>query len=269
MDRCLGSLTAGSWPRDRLEVLVVDGGSTDGTRERVGEWERRCSSVRLLDNPDRYVPQAINRGIQASRGEVVVFMGAHAEAPANWLECAWEDLQEHPEVAGVGGAWDVVGDSPAGKAIAMAQSTRIGVGGNSYRNGTRDGYADTIIYGAYRRSVFARRGMLDEEMVRDQDDEFNIRLLAAGEKLWFDPRIRIRYYGRGSYRHLWRQYYQYGFWKVRLWQKVGRLGSWRQLAPMGFVAAGAAALIYPSLYEGFGLPLLEAMQGGGFVDCHR
>jgi glycosyltransferase involved in cell wall biosynthesis len=243
MDRCLGSLTAGSWPQDRLEVLVVDGGSTDGTRERVAEWERRCSSVRLLDNPDKYVPQAINRGIQASRGEVVVFMGAHAEAPANWLECAWEDLQEHPEVAGVGGAWDVVGDSPAGKSIAMAQSTRIGVGGNSYRNGTRAGYADTIIYGAYRRDVFTRRGMLDEEMVRDQDDEFNIRLLAAGEKLWFDPRIRIRYYGRGSYRHLWRQYYQYGFWKVRLWQKVGRLGSWRQLAPMAFVAAGAAALI--------------------------
>jgi GT2 family glycosyltransferase len=143
----------------------------------------------------------------------------------------------------VGGAWDVVGDSPAGKSIALAQSTPIGVGGNSYRNGTRAGYADTIVYGAYRRDVFARHGMLDEEMVRDQDDELNIRLLAAGERLWFDPRIRIRYYGRGSYPHLWRQYYQYGFWKVRLWQKVGRLGSWRQLAPMAFVAGGAAAAL--------------------------
>lgn len=256
VDRCLESVTRITWPHDRLEVLVIDGGSTDGTREVVREWEQRCPAVRLLDNPDRYVPQALNRGIRASRGDVIVIMGAHAEAPENWLECVWEDLETHPEVTGVGGSWEIVGTSSTGKAIALAQSSRVGVGGNSYRNGTRAGYADTIVYGAYRRETFERHGLLDEEMVRDQDDELNIRLLAAGERLWFDPRIRVRYYGRGSYRHLWQQYYQYGFWKVRLWQKVGRLGSWRQLAPMAFVGLGAAALA--ALFLGGPLALLGA-----------
>jgi glycosyltransferase involved in cell wall biosynthesis len=242
VDRCLTSLIEGSWPLDRLEILVADGGSTDGTRERVEEWARRHGVVRLVENPDRYVPHAFNRGIQASRGEVIAIMGAHAEADPRWLERVWEDLQEHPEVAGVGGRWEIVGDSRVGEALALAQSSRIGVGQNSYRNGGSACYADTIIYGAYRREIFQRHGMFDEEMVRDQDDEFNIRLLAAGEKLWYDPRIGMKYYGRGSYARLWQQYYQYGFWKVRVWQKVGRLGSWRQFAPMAFVAGGLASL---------------------------
>lgn len=242
INQCLESLTRGSWPLDRLEILVVDGGSTDGTQKLVRDWARRYPCIRLLPNPDRFVPQALNRGICASRGDVVVFMGAHAEAPPDWLELVAEDLRKHPEVAGVGGAWEIVGTSPAGKAIALAQSLPIGVGGNSYRNGKEACYADTIVYGAYRREIFDRYGLIDEEMVRDQDDEFNIRLLAAGARLWFDPRIRIRYFGRGSYRHLWIQYYQYGFWKVRVWQKAGRLGSWRQLAPMAFVGGGALAL---------------------------
>lgn len=243
IDRCLRSLVKGNWPVDDLEILVVDGGSTDGTRERVAAWNVCCPSVRLIDNPDRYVPQGINRGIEASRGEIVVFMGAHAEADPDWFHHVTEDLREHPEVAAVGGSWVIVGESAVGEAIARAQACVIGVGRNSYRNGVRPGYADTVVYGAYRREVFERHGLLDEEMVRDQDDELNVRLLARGEKLWFDPRIRVTYYSRSSYRHLWKQYYQYGFWKVRLWQKVGRLGSSRQLAPMAFVATGALALL--------------------------
>jgi glycosyltransferase involved in cell wall biosynthesis len=243
VDRCLRSLTQGSWPADRLEVLVVDGGSTDGTRERVEEWARQHSGVRLIDNPDRYAPYAFNRGICAARGEVIAIMGAHAEADDQWLKRVWEDLQEHPEIAGVGGRWEIVGESPVGEALARAQSSRIGVGQNSYRTGGDAGYADTIVYGAYRRQVFERHGLFDEEMVRDQDDEFNIRLTAAGEKLWYDPRINMRYYGRASYSRLWQQYYQYGFWKVRVWQKVGRLGSWRQFAPMAFVGGAFASLL--------------------------
>lgn len=258
IDRCLRSVTRGSRRVEDLEVLVVDGGSTDGTREKVAAWQVCCPAVRLIDNPDRYVPQGINRGIQASRGEIIVFMGAHAEAPPDWFELVLEDLREHPEVAAVGGLWVIVGETAGGEALALAQASAIGVGRNSYRNGDRAGYADTVVYGAYRREVFEKHGLLDEEMVRDQDDELNIRLLARGEKLWFDPRIRVKYYSRASYARLWKQFYQYGFWKVRLWQKVGRLGSARQLAPMAFVGTGVLALA--------GLPLggFPALAGAGF-----
>lgn len=242
VDRCLRSLVEGSWPLDRLEILLSDGGSTDGTRERIRAWSECCPSIRLVDNPDRYVPQALNRGIEASTGDVIAVMGCHSEADGRWLELVTEDLEEHPEVCGVGGSWEILGNGTRASAIALAQACVVGVGRNTYRNGSRAGYADTIIYGAYRRSVFQRHGGFDEEMVRDQDDEFNIRLLARGEKLWFDPRIRMRYYSRPSFGTLWRQYHQYGFWKVRLWQKLGRLGSLRQFAPMAFVAGGLVSL---------------------------
>lgn len=242
IDRCLTSLVKGSWPLDRLEILVADGGSTDGTRERINAWTVCCPSIRLVDNPDRYVPQGLNRGIEASTGDIVAIMGCHAEADPRWLELAVEDLEAHPEVCGVGGSWEIVGNGLVAGPIAAAQSSVVGVGRNSYRNGSAPGYADTIVYGAYRRSAFGQHGLFDPEMVRDQDDEFNIRLLSAGEKLWFDPRIRMRYHSRPSFRTLWKQYYQYGFWKVRLWQKLGRLGSTRQLAPMAFVAGGVVSL---------------------------
>lgn len=241
IDRCIESLVQGTWPTERLEILVADGGSTDGTRQRVVAWSQRYPSVRLVDNPDRFTSHGLNRGIRASTGQVVVIMGAHAEADPRWLEHAWENLQAHPEVIGTGGVCETVAEGYAGRAIAAAQSSRIGVGHNSFRTGGQAGYADTVVFGAYRRETFLRHGYFDEEMVRDQDDEFNIRLLAAGERLWFDPRIRLRYYARSRFSHLWKQYRQYGFWKVRIWQKHGRLGSWRQLVPAAFVAGGCAA----------------------------
>lgn len=245
IDRCIRSLVNGTWPVERLEVLVADGGSTDGTREKVEAWSADCRAVRLVDNPDRFTPQALNRGIRASTGQIVAIMGAHAEADPRWLERVWEDLQAHPEVLGVGGVCETVAQGYAGEAIATAQSSRIGVGQNSFRCGGEAGYADTIVFGAYRRETFVRYGYFDEEMIRNQDDEFNIRLLATGARLWFDPRIQFRYYARSRFSHLWKQYRQYGFWKVRIWQKHGRLGSWRQLIPMMFVAGGlvAAALL--------------------------
>lgn len=241
IDRCIRSLVQGSWPVDRLEVLVADGGSTDGTREKVAAWAAQCPAVRLIDNPDRFTPQALNRGIRAATGEIVAILGAHAEADAGWLERVWEDLRAHPEVLGVGGVCETFARGYAGEAIATAQSSPIGVGQNSFRCGGEAGYADTIVFGAYRRETFVRHGYFDEEMIRNQDDEFNIRLLAAGARLWFDPRIQFRYHARSRFSHLWKQYRQYGFWKVRIWQKHGRLGSWRQLIPMLFVAGAVIA----------------------------
>jgi hypothetical protein len=159
-------------------------------------------------------------------------------------------LNEHPDAWGVGGMLETVGEGRMGEAIGLAQSAPIGVGNSRFRTGGQAGYVDTVVFGAYPRAVFDRVGIFDEELVRNQDDEFNIRILAAGGRLFFDPRICCRYHARSSLGHLWRQYYQYGFWKVRVRQKVGRLGSWRQYIPSAFVAGGALCTLIGFIAEG-------------------
>jgi GT2 family glycosyltransferase len=122
------------------------------------------------------------------------------------------------------------------KGIALAQSSRFGVGGVAFRTGSEDGrYVDTLAFGAYRREVFGRIGRFDEELIRNQDDEFNFRLTQAGGKIWLDPSIRSVYYSRASLSGLWKQYFQYGLYKVRVIQKRRAVPSWRHLIPGLFV----------------------------------
>lgn len=144
----------------------------------------------------------------------------------------------------VGGAIDTRGETLEATAIAMAQSSPFGVGGAAFRMADpKAGYVDTVAFGAYRRSVFEQIGLFDEELVRNQDDEFNFRLTQAGGKIWLDPTIRADYFSRASLRKLWKQYYDYGLFKVRVIQKRGAVPSWRHLAPATFVLASAIGLL--------------------------
>ena len=240
--RSLGAVLVQDYPPECLEVLVVDGMSDDGTRRIVREMFERskvemsqCSSLQLLDNPERIVPTALNIGLEHANGDIIIRVDGHCEIVPDYVRRCVAILEEAGADC-VGGAMETVGRTVMAESIALAQSAPFGVGGVAFRTGSDEGrYVDTLAFGAYRREVFERIGNFDEELVRNQDDEFNFRLTQAGGKIWLDPSIQSVYYSRASLQGLWKQYFEYGLYKVRLIQKRGAVPSWRHLIPGGFV----------------------------------
>ncbi len=199
--RCLDTLLADSIPPGCLDVVVVDGGSTDGTREIVEGYSRGDSRVRMLDNPRRSKPAALNIGIAATHSDVVVRIDAHASYAPDYLSrvVAGLDLHHCDNVGGI--RENLVGTTLSDRAVASAISHPFAAGDASYR--TRPGLqvpreVDTVFCGCYRRSVFERIGVFNEALLRTQDREFNQRLRAAGGKIVLDPAIRCWYHPRVS-----------------------------------------------------------------------
>ena len=241
--RSLGAVLAQDYPPDHLQVLIVDGMSTDGTREIVQQIidKRRQTkddaslSIVLLDNPAHIVPTALNIGLRHAQGDVIIRVDGHCEIAPDYARQCVHHL-ERTNADCVGGPIETVGETSVAQTIALAMSSPFGVGNSAFRTvKDRARFVDTLAFGAYRREVFDRVGHFDEELVRNQDDEFNFRLTQAGGKIWLDPSIRSVYYSRATLRGLWRQYFQYGLYKVRVIQKRGAVPSWRHLVPGGFV----------------------------------
>lgn len=247
IERSLGAVLAQDYPADRLEVLVVDGLSTDGTREIVGQMARP-PRVRLLDNPAGIVPPGMNIGIGQAKGEIVVRVDGHCEIAPDYVRRCVEHLQagyDGQPIDAVGGPIETIGETDEAQAIALAMSSWFGVGGSAFRTiDDRALLVETVAFPAYRRRTLQQLGPFDEELVRNQDDEYNYRLLKHGGRILLSPDIRSLYYSRGNMRSLWRQYYQYGYWKVRVMQKHPRQMRARQFVPPAFVVGlfGSAAL---------------------------
>lgn len=262
----LDAVVAQDYPPGRIEIFIADGMSDDGTREIVTEFSGRDPRVRLMDNPDRIVPTGLNRAVRVARGEVIIRVDGHAVIAPDYVRQCVEILGK-VDAWCVGGAIETIGETVTARAIAAAQSSPFGVGGAAFRYARDARYVDTLAFGAYRREVFEQVGMFDEELVRNQDDEFNFRLIRAGGKIWLDPRIHSRYFSRATLPGLWRQYFQYGFWKVRVMQKHHRPASWRHLAPGALMLALAASvgvsLVFRSLLPA--ILVAGAYFGGVFV----
>jgi glycosyltransferase involved in cell wall biosynthesis len=247
--RSLGAIVAQDYPADLLHILVVDGMSDDATRSVVQQMidantaqnAAARPTIRLLDNPARIVPTAFNIGLQHAEGDVIVRVDGHCEIAPDYVRRCVEALDQ-TGADNVGGLMRAVGQGAEAEAIALATSSPFGVGGARFHYATEAGWVDTVYLGAYRREVFERIGGFDEELVRNQDDEFNFRLTQAGGKIWLDPAIKSLYYSRASLLRLWRQYYQYGFYKVRVMQKRGGVASWRHLVPGAFVLSLVGSL---------------------------
>ncbi len=240
--RCLDALLNAHYPPDKVEILVVDGMSDDGTREIVSSYAAQNPRLKLLDNPKRIVPTALNRGIRAARGEIIARVDGHAVVDENYLwRCVQKMMQTDAEC--VGGPINTVGETWRARTIALAQSSPLGVGTAAFRYAQDEREVDTLAFGAYRAELFRKIGMFDEELVRNQDDEFNFRLVRNGGTIWMSPKIRSTYFSRASLRGLWKQYFEYGFWTVRVIQKHGRPASWRHLVPVTFVLALGSSLL--------------------------
>jgi glycosyltransferase involved in cell wall biosynthesis len=237
IEKCIRSVLNSEYQADKIEVLVVDGMSIDGTRKIVERLCEQDNRVSLYNNEQKIVPTAMNIGIAAAKGQVIIRVDGHVVVAEDFIKENVRQLQNHPEAWCVGGPIETVSPTYIGRAIAAAMSSPVGVGNAMFRLGNYEGFVDTIAFGAYWRWVFDRIGLFDEELVRHQDDELNLRLIRGGGKIFMTPKIRSRYYPRSTLRKLWRQYYQYGFWRIKTMQMYGRPAVSRQSIPLLFVSS--------------------------------
>jgi succinoglycan biosynthesis protein ExoA len=255
--KAVGSILANDWPRDRMEVLIVDGMSEDGTRDIVKEIGARDARVKLVDNPDLFAGGAMRVGVAAARGDYVARVDAHAEIPPAYIRTGVNTLERAPKVWAVGGPVDRVGAGEEGRLVSAINSNIFATGNTRVRVGRAEGPVDAVLYPIWRREVFDRVGYFDESLVRNQDDDFHYRIRRGGGVIYQAQEMRAKYYVRGSVRQLLRQYSQYAFWKVAVAKKYGRFPDWKPLAPPAYFAVlvmtAAGGFLTPYLWAAGGV----------------
>jgi len=235
IERTIGSILENDYPKDKMEILVADGCSDDGTQEIVNRIAEKDTRVKLLVNTGEIVSTGLNMALKVFRGDIFIVIGGHCEISPDFIKKSVACLAKHPEAWIVGGYLKTISAGYIGRIIAAATQSPVGVGNARHRLGGYDGWVDTVPYGAHHRWVLDKVGYFDEELVRNQDDEFNMRIILAGGKIRICGDICSVYYSRSSLRKLWRQYFQYGFWRIRTLQKHGRPAVFRQVIPILFV----------------------------------
>jgi glycosyltransferase involved in cell wall biosynthesis len=230
----LDGVLAQDYSPEGLEVLVADGDSSDDSARVVEAYAARDARVRLLRNPRRIVPSALNIAIRAARGAIICRIDGHTRIAPDYVRVGVETLRR-TGADNVGGPMHAVGGGWFGDAVAAATASRFGIG-SYFHYGTAEREVDTVYLGMWPREVFERIGLFDEELVRNQDDEFNYRLRKAGGRVLLTPAMHSWYQNRQTLTGLLRQYFQYGQWKVRVLQKHPRQMSWRHFVPPLFVA---------------------------------
>ena len=227
---------------DTLELLIADGRSRDGTREKLEALAAQEPRLRLLDNPRGLTPAGLNIAIRQARGEVIARMDLHTSYAEDYVAQCVEAL-ERTGSDNVGGPWKPLGNGPTGVAIALAFGSRWVSGGGRSHDAAYEGVVDTVYLGCWRRETLLRLELFDEEQIRAQDAELNLRIWRSGGRIWQTPRIRSWYRPRERLRDLYRQYVQYGYWKVATLKKHKIPASVRQLVPGLFLAALLALLM--------------------------
>ncbi len=269
--RCLDSILATEYPHDRLEVLVVDGRSEDATRAIVETYSARDSAVRLLDNPRRITPAALNTAIRAACGEIIVRMDAHATYSPDYIPRLVAALEE-TGASMVGGLIDTTPGDDTALAAAIAAATRhpFGVGNSRFRVGTTERqFVDHVPFFCCRRSLFDAVGMFDEELIRNQDGEFSFRVVTGGGRILLLPEVSAKYFARRTVKQVARMFYQYAYFKVLTTRKIGRVMTPRQLVPPLFLLSFVlTALLAPWLtVSRVAFALLAGTYGAALLLC--
>jgi glycosyltransferase involved in cell wall biosynthesis len=238
IEKCIQSILKQTYPKENLEVFLVDGRSEDRTREIIEEYTKRYPFIKLLDNPDRIVPTALNRGVKAAKGEIIIRMDAHTVYAEDYIEKCVETLKE-VDADNVGGPIVTLpgDDTIIAKAIALATSHPFGVGNSKFRTSRKAEYVDTVTFGAFRRDVFQRVGFFDERLVRNQDIEFNYRIRRSGGKIFLNPAIKSFYYNQATLRGLWKQNFRNGMWNIFTTALTNSPLSLRHYIPFAFVSS--------------------------------
>ncbi len=229
----LEALLAQSFPLAKMEVIIADGMSTDRTRQRIADFQATHPTlqIRVVDNPKRTIPAALNCAIQAAQGEYIVRLDAHSMPAHDYVSRCVGALQADFG-KNVGGVWEIRpgNETRIAHAIAVAAAHPLGVGDARYRVGGEAQVVDTVPFGAFHRSLVEQIGLFDETLLSNEDYEFNVRARQSGAVIWLDPQIRSVYFARANLGELSQQYWRYGFWKLRMLLRYPETFRWRQLS---------------------------------------
>ncbi len=236
IEKCLQSIVSCNYDKSALSVYVCDGKSDDGTIEIIKSFSTQHPFIYYIENKQKTTPFALNLGLKASDSDIKIILGAHAEIHPEYIQECLKVFDQDPQIACVGGIIENVYENKTAEIIGKAMSSSFGVGNAHFRTGLKDGYVDTVAFGAYTKDIFNKIGYFDEELIRNQDDEFNFRILKNGYKIYLSRFIKSKYYVRASYAKLFKQYYQYGYWKVYVNKKHNTITTTRQLVPAFFVS---------------------------------
>ncbi|MDG5799808.1 glycosyltransferase family 2 protein [Marinilabiliaceae bacterium ANBcel2] len=227
------------YPHDKIEVIIADGMSNDSTRYRIEHFLNGKNSVKVkvIDNPGQIVPEGLNRALAMCGNEIIIRMDAHAFFPANYISRLVDEMDKY-NADNIGGVIRTLPSSNSlfSKAIAAAMSSAFGMGNSRFRVGTtRVCRVDTVPFGCFKADVFEKAGGFDEELVRNQDDEFNGRITKKGFNVVLLPDLVIDYYARDSIKKTALMFFQYGLFKPLCVKKLKRIATFRQLVPPLFV----------------------------------
>lgn len=223
--QCIESLLLQDYPQNDLEILFVDGMSTDKTREIIASYTRKYPFIKMLDNPKKIVPYAMNTGIKASKGEIIIRLDGHVEYPTNYFSALVKNLKEL-DADNVGALCETLPCGPSSKELAIAEalSSSFGMGNSYFRIGCNEvRQVDTVPFGCFKREVFDKVGLYDNELIRNQDDELNGRIIKNGGKIYLIPSIVTKYYARDKISKVRKMFYQYGLYKPLVNKKLGGL----------------------------------------------
>lgn len=232
------SINNQDYPKDLIEIIISDGMSDDGTFEYL-KGLKNLSFI-LIQNKDLYVSHALNKAISISTGDFIIRLDVHCEFPSNYISSLLSYLENKPHVGNVGFSCETFPAKPdlLSSAIAMSASSKIGVGTSYFRTGGGDKVlsVDTVPFGCWRKDIFNEIGYFDTELIRNQDDEFNQRILKANYEIHLLPGNKIKYFARSDLNSHFKMFYQYGLFKPIVNKKIGKITTWRQLAPPVLVA---------------------------------
>ncbi|MBQ3690750.1 MAG: glycosyltransferase family 2 protein [Bacteroidales bacterium] len=251
--KCIDSVLQQDYPKDDLEIFFVDGMSGDKTAQIVYEYSQKYPFIKLLKNPYRTVPYAMNIGINASKGDTIIRLDGHCEYPENYFSCLVDNLKKY-DADNVGGVFITLpcNETNISYAIAECLKNPFGMGNSLHRIGAKENVkTDSVPFGCFKREVFDKVGLYDEELIRNQDDELNARIIKNGGSIYLIPTLGIKYFARDKVSKVRKMFYQYGLFKPLVNKKLGQAATIRQFVPPLFVAAlifGALLSVFSKIF---------------------
>ena len=234
IEECLDSIVNQTYLNKFIEVIVVDGISTDQSVNKINKYVKSLKNLTILYNKEKITPISLNIGVKYASGDLIMILSAHSYLDRNYIKNAIEILNNNDAIC-VGGPIYNVGKTFIGKAIALAMQSKFGVGNSTFRVSKIEQYVDTVAFGVYKREIFTKIGYFDENLVRNQDYEYNQRIVNNEYLILQSPEIKSFYYNREELNKLFMQYFNYGFWKVEVIKKNSKTFKMRYQIPALFI----------------------------------